>query len=389
MTWGVGLFGTLALAACGGDDTAAPGGDTDAGSDSSVQSEGGTGNETGTSSEASTTSEGGEGGTAALVMRGDYLVNHVAACPDCHTPRTMTGAPDTTKFLAGSATPFADIQLDPMNPDATKGKIYVKNLTPDMTTGLGSWTDQQIKDAFLNGTDKDGKPLFYIMPYFVFHNMTSQDADAIVAYIRSIKAVANAIPADQPLPFPFPMPVPAFDAAKIPDTTLAKTDPNYAAAEKGRYLAGNVGICMECHTEHNMAPPILKETALFGGNNSFPSASLGLPPAYPMVIYSANITPDDSGIKGWVAADVAKVLATGVNKAGQPLCPPMPFGPMGAFGGLTDEDRTNIGLYITSLPPVANPGIQFCVDPFKSMPAEGGMSEGGSSDDGSTDAGGQ
>src|SRR3954468_8600818 len=47
--------------------------------------------------------EGGIDGGMSLdpVMRGDYLVNHVAACPDCHTPRKMDGSPDMAKFLSG------------------------------------------------------------------------------------------------------------------------------------------------------------------------------------------------------------------------------------------------------------------------------------------------
>jgi mono/diheme cytochrome c family protein len=374
-------LGALLLAACGGDDTAAPGGNSDAGTDVSTNGDGPTSNESSTSSEGATSD--GEGGltVAELVARGDYIVNHVAACGDCHTPRDAKGMLDETKHLAGSPVPFADLAPDTPDSGAGVGKIYVKNLTPDMATGLGSWTDDAIKNAFLNGveTHADGgtRPLFPIMPYFVFHNMNVTDANAIVAYLRSIPAVSNAIPPNEPLPFPLPIPAPPVPADKIPDTTLAKTDPNYGSAQKGRYLAGNIGICMECHTEHNMAGfPVLKEDALFAGNNAFPSAEIGLPPAYPMTIYSANITQDDTGLKGWVAADVAQVLATGTDKNGRALCPPMPFGPTGAFGGLTKEDQTNIGYYITSLPPIKNANIPFCNDPFRSVQSEGGT-EGG------------
>jgi mono/diheme cytochrome c family protein len=377
-SFGIGLGGALLLAACGGDDTAAPGGNSDAGTDVSTNGDGATSNESSTSNEGAT----GEAGLTAaeLVARGDYIVNHVAACGDCHTPRDMMGKLDETKHLAGSPVPFADLAPDSVEGGAGVGKIYVKNLTPDKATGLGSWTDDAIKNAFLNGleTQADGgtRPLFPIMPYFVFHNMTPDDANAIVAYLRSIPPVANAIPPNEPLPFPLPIPAPPVPVAKIPDTTLAATDPNYAKAKAGRYLAGNIGICMECHTEHNMAGfPVLKEDALFAGNNAFPSAEIGLPPAYPMTIYSANITQDATGLKGWVAADVQQVLAKGIDKMGRALCPPMPFGPTGAFGGLTPDDQLNIGYYITSLPPVANAGIQFCIDPFRT-PSEGGT-EGG------------
>jgi mono/diheme cytochrome c family protein len=357
---------------------------TDAGSD--VTTGGGndaTGGGNDVSSEVSTTGDA-EGGVN-LVARGDYLVNHVAICGECHTPRKMDGSLDTTKLLSGSPIPFADFVPDTPDGGAGIGKIYVRNLTPDMATGLGAWTNAQIKDAFLNGkartADGGTKPLFFIMPYFVYHNMTDQDADAIVAYLRSIPAIPNAIPDREPLPFPFTDPAPPFPAAKIPDTTLSKeAGVDYERAQRGRYLAGNVGVCMECHTEHNMVPPILKESALFGGNESFPSALIGLPPVYPPVIYSANITPDATGLMGWAPADVVKVLKTGVNKLGQALCPPMPFGPNGAFGGLTDSDALDIATYITTLPPVANAGIQWCNDPFRTPPPDGGGSDGPTGD---------
>ena len=311
-TWGLGILGTLAVAACGGDDTTpTPGGDTDASmTDASMTNEGG-GNEAsttpegGANSEASTSEGGGaEGGLtgAALIARGDYIVNHVAACGDCHTPRNTMGALDETKHLAGSPMAFADLVPDAADGGAGVGKIYVRNLTPDMATGLGSWTDAEIKSAFLDGNAKgvDGgtRPLFPIMPYFVFHNMTAQDASAIVAYLRSIPAVANAIPAREPLPFPLPAAAPPVPATSIPNSTLtAEAGDAYASAQRGKYLAGNIGICMECHTEHNMGVPVLKENALFGGNNSFATADIGLPPAYGATITqrtSRRTTPQAS-----------------------------------------------------------------------------------------------
>jgi len=78
------------------------------------------------------------------------------------------------------------------------------------------------------------------------------------------------------------------------------------------------------------------------------------------------------------------VLKTGVNKKGEALCPPMPFGPNGAFGGLTDDDALNIATYITSLPPISNPNVPFCVAP-PPPPGEGGVSEGGAPDAATSD----
>jgi Cytochrome c len=305
-------------------------------------------------------SEGGAAGASSAdqIARGEYIVAHVAACGDCHTARLPSGLPDLSKLLAGNAA-FAD--LNPTDP--ATGLVPTPNLTPDMSTGIGSWTDAQIKNAFQNGVNAQNKPLFSIMPYYVFHNMTDADADAVVAYLRSIPAVTNAIPARQDLGFPVTAasPVPA---SAIPDTTLPTTAENYASAERGRYLAGSIGICMECHSEHDATAAVpLKLDKLFQGNEPFTRAQLGLPPVFPDTILSANITPAANGIAGWSSGDVVKVLHEGIDKNGAPLCPPMPFGPNGAFGGLTFGDATDIGNYITTLTPGDNGVIPFCVAP--------------------------
>jgi hypothetical protein len=231
-----------------------------------------------------------------------------------------------------------------------------------MTTGLGSWTDAQIKKAFLDGIDKDGNALFPIMPYYVLHNMSPEDADAIVAYLRTIPAIDNAIP-EKNFPFPGVAASPPVPAANIPDPTIPTTDPNYASAMRGKYLAGNFGICMECHTKHVQTPGAvpLDLTKLFAGGEAFDAAAIGLPPSFPVrTIFSENLTPHSSGLQGWTAAAVAKVIQDGIDKDGIAICPPMPSGPMRAFNGITNSDALDIGQYITHLPPIDNTVAPIC-----------------------------
>lgn len=361
------LFAATSVAACSGDDD-----------DSSAGASG----KSATAGEAGAYSEAGQSGAAGgpsgevSVARGKYLVTNVAACGDCHTPRDEMGAPIAGMLLAGNAN-FAD--LNPADPD--KGLVPTRNLTPDKTTGLGDWTDKQIKNAFLNGIDDQDKPLFPIMPYYVFHNMSESDADSIVMYLRSIPAVKNDIPERQDLGFPVmqAQPVPM---DKLPDTTLSPTDATYSNAQHGRYLAANIGICMECHTQHDPtgAVPLMLDK-LFQGNEPFTREQLGLPPVFPEMIVSANLTPGKNGLKGWSLDDVVNVLKKGVDKDGKPLCPPMPFGPDGAFGGLTDQDAADIATYITTLKPVDSDVIPLCVapsgPPVGGAGGAGGMSGGG------------
>src|SRR5579863_817770 len=152
---------------------------------------------------------GAAGGTVltAKQARGEYLVDAVNACGDCHTPQTATG-PDLTHYLAGNAT---FIQLP------TGDALPTRNLTND-PTGLMNRTDDEIKNMFQNGvrpTATGSDALNPVMPYYVFHNMDADDADAIVAYLRTVPGVNNSIPR-RAASFDVPAPAPPLDVTKLP-----------------------------------------------------------------------------------------------------------------------------------------------------------------------------
>jgi mono/diheme cytochrome c family protein len=122
--------------------------------------------------------------TPQQVARGKYLAGF-SGCLDCHTPGYFFGKPDMTRYLAGSEVGFEIPGL---------GVFHGPNLTPDKATGLGGWTDKQISDAIQKGVRPDGRMLAPIMPWREFASLTPQDAQAIVAYLRSIPAVENKVP---------------------------------------------------------------------------------------------------------------------------------------------------------------------------------------------------
>jgi len=305
-------------------------------------------------------------GTKTQIECGEYIVKHIDVCGDCHSPQNPDGSFDMSKYLAGNAA-FAD--LDPT--DSTKGLVPTPNLTVLKQNG---WTAQDIKNAFLNGQRPAarGGPIFPIMPYQNFHNMKPEHADAIAAYILSLQPIVNAIPTRQVLPLPFntfSQALAPVDATKIPNTTLATTDANYEKAQLGKYLSAELGVCMECHTPRTGPTLALDSTKFFAGGEAF---QIGGPFG---VVTSENITPAANGIAGYVAADIVKVLSDGVNKAGQPICPPMPVGPRGAFGGLEAPHKEAIGVYLTSIAPNLNPGdggrFPKCIPPGP-PPGDGG-----------------
>ena len=118
------------------------------------------------------------------IERGKYLVT-LGSCNDCHTPGYFFGKPDFSRALSGSDVGFAIPGV---------GAFVGRNLTPDKETGLGNWTDDQIISAITAGVRPDGRRLAPIMPWQGLSHLTSEDARAIVAYLRSLPPVKNRVP---------------------------------------------------------------------------------------------------------------------------------------------------------------------------------------------------
>ena len=125
-----------------------------------------------------------------VITRGKYLVT-IMDCGGCHTPGALRGKPDPARLLAGSDVGFAG---PPPPGAATGGVVYPPNLTPDKDTGLGKWTDEQIIRAVRFGQRPDGRALSPAMPWPAYSALTDADARALVAYLRSIPAVAFRAP---------------------------------------------------------------------------------------------------------------------------------------------------------------------------------------------------
>ena len=197
-------IGSLA-AACSSSSSQALG--TDAGTDASVRT-----------------------ATTGTVERGEYLVDHLLVCGNCHTPNDANGKPDTTKYLAGSR------NYDFTDGAGTVVSVYAENLTSHNPEGLATWSDEQIRTALTKGVDDEKVSMYPIMPYPEYSVLTTQDQDSIIQYLRTVPPNDNVVAADFPYSDQFP-PAAQIDDSKVPHTLLAATDPDYAAAERGRYLA--------------------------------------------------------------------------------------------------------------------------------------------------------
>jgi cbb3-type cytochrome c oxidase subunit III len=116
--------------------------------------------------------------------RGEYLVNTLG-CPVCHTPIDEDKRPLPGMRFAGGARMYL----------APFGTYPTGNLTSDKETGLGNWTDGQIKQVITKGILKDGTRLLpFPMDWASYSTLAPSDLDAIVAYLRTIPPVRNSVP---------------------------------------------------------------------------------------------------------------------------------------------------------------------------------------------------
>ncbi|MBX6323621.1 MAG: cytochrome c [Rhodospirillaceae bacterium] len=111
---------------------------------------------------------------------GAYLAGPLGHCVVCHTPM-IEGRPDFEHALGAGGVKFY----------GPWGVSVSRNLTPDPESGLGAWSDAEIKRAISEGVSRDGTRLQPPMAFHWYRNISDEDLDAIVAYLRSLKPIRN------------------------------------------------------------------------------------------------------------------------------------------------------------------------------------------------------
>jgi mono/diheme cytochrome c family protein len=139
----------------------------------------------------------------SYIERGNYLVNHLGDCIGCHTPRTTDGQSDRSLLLSGVPAKYAGVKEGPSQvagfPGPRGARFYAKNLTPDLETGIGKWSEEQFVKTFKTGIRPDGvKYAVTPMEWNIYANMKEEDARAMYRYLRTIKPIANKVPANIP-----------------------------------------------------------------------------------------------------------------------------------------------------------------------------------------------
>lgn len=272
--------------------------------------------------------------TPERLARGKYLVHHASDCLGCHSDHENTfGFP--VKAGTEGAGGFAW--------DASAGfpgYVAAANITPDPDTGLGAWTDGEILRAIREGVDREGRALFPIMPYTHLRNLSDEDAQSIVAYLRTLRPVRRVI-AEKKLDLPL-----NFIEKFIPEPLTAPVphpDPKDRVAY-GKYLT-RIGGCYECHTPHKEKGGLDEGRAFAGGWEMKGPWGRNV---------TSNLTPHPDTFIG----RATKEEFIGRFRASMPdIVPPKgrnTIMPWRALSGLTDDDLGAIYDYLRTVPPVEN-----------------------------------
>ena len=256
------------------------------------------------------------------VERGAYLVNGVLTCGNCHTPRGPGGVFDMGKQLSGG----------PQTWDTPQYRVKGSNITQDRDTGIGAWSDDQIKKSLQDGVRPNGVPLSPQMPFGFYKIFTPGDLNAVVAFLKTVPATRNEVP---PPVYKAAMHVEVPPGAEKPFSDADMTDP----VKRGFYLV-TIGHCMECHTKAGGAPADF-QNALGKGGEEF-KGPWG-------VAVARNITSHkEKGIGAWTDAEIKTAITQGKRRDGTPLKPPMGYG---LYATMTDADLSAMVAYLRTVPP--------------------------------------
>lgn len=254
-----------------------------------------------------------------LVKRGDYLVNGLLTCGNCHTPKGPQGDIMEKAFSGG------------LTFDEPPFKVTAPNITPDKDTGIGAMSDADIEKVLRKGIKPDGTPVAMIMPSGFYEIMTDRDMNAVIAYLRTLKPIKNKVP-DPVYKVPQGHPVPPGGENMFTEEMLQDK------VKKGFYLV-TIAHCVECHT------PLGPKGRDFVNDLGKGGFELKGPWG---VSVSRNITSSKTkGIGAWTDAEIKRAITQGVRKDGSKLKPPMAYH---SYAIMTDADLDAVIAYLRTVP---------------------------------------
>lgn len=253
-----------------------------------------------------------------IIERGKALTD-AGDCARCHT--------------ADPAKPFAGGKRI----DTLFGAIYAPNLTPDPTTGIGIWSDENFTRALRYGVGPDGSHYYPAFLYPYFTRMTKGDTLAIRAYLASIPPVKNEIrPPELRWPLNYRVLMRLWNYVFFKPGLFEPDQSKSAEWNRGGYLVTGLGHCGACHTPKNFFGADKRGLELTGGKVAGS--------------FAPRLDGGESGLQSWSVENIVEYLQTGRNAVTQAKGP-MAEVVVNSTSKMSDADLRAIAVYLKSLPP--------------------------------------
>lgn len=241
------------------------------------------------------------------IARGDHLIHSRVGCNGCHG-------------------------------DDFGGKVIIDNsmigywAAPNLTRGAGGITanftpadwDHAVRHAIRHDLRTSS------MPSEEFENLSDHELSDVVSYIRSRPPVDRAI-----------RPV--------------KLGPLFAIIVATQRDANLVAYRIDHNKPHPVEPPATAATIEFGQHIAqvctschgagFSGGKMAGDPNMPLV---ANLTPHETGLKGWTETDFFRALREGTRKDGTAIATAMPWK---TYGQMSDTELRALWAYLQTVPP--------------------------------------
>lgn len=256
-----------------------------------------------------------------MIAKGKALTE-AGDCASCHTA-------DPAKPFAGGKrieTPF--------------GGIYSDNLTPDLNTGIGRWSDEAFLRAMRYGERPDGARYYPAFPYPHFTKVIRDDVFAIRAYLGTLAPVNNSPPHPElrwPLNYRAVMRL--WNFAFFRPGIFEADQSKGAEWIRGGYLVEGLGHCGACHTPRNFLGAE-KQNARFTG-----------------AVVEGWFAPrldgaERGGLKSWSVDDIAEYLRSGRN-AHSHADGPMAKVILNSTSHMSEADIRAVAVYLKDISPAA------------------------------------
>ncbi len=282
----------------------------------------------------------------AIIARGKHLAFGPAHCATCHIPLDQI-----SELQSGKEMPL----IGGLELDIPPGTFRAPNLTPDMETGIGKYSDGQIARALRHMVKHDGRILFPFMP---FQELSDEDVVAVISFLRSQKPVNHLVK-----PSEYKFLGKALLAFGVLKPEGAKNTPPKSVVQDttiiyGKYIANSVTNCVGCHTERDMKTGEFIGKPFAGGLKFQPDElSFG----YSFV--TPNLTPDEeTGIMAyWNEKTFINRLKGGRVHKGSHM-------PWESFARMDTVEIKAIYAYLHSLKPVKNKIAKIVFEPGEILP---------------------